>query len=100
MSEFKGTTGPWKIINERDDTYFPSVVFSDTDDTGWGISKIVVNESHDKKMGSIRANAKLISKAPEMLHALEYIINETNFQSHFPTTAIQIKQLIKSATQI
>lgn len=120
MSEFKGTPAPWKIINDKDDTYFPSVVFSDTDDnTVFGVNRrIVINESHDKKMDSIRANALLISKAPEMLDeinesikdllCMQISINEamktdSRWGGMYELLQKQIdrkKELIKSATEI
>lgn len=119
MSEFKGTPAPWKIINDKDDSYFPSVVFSDHDETGFGINRrIVVNESHDKKMDSIRANALLISKAPEMLDEINESIKDllcmqisinkamktdSRWEGMYELLQKQIdrkKELIKSATEI
>ena len=91
MSEFKGTKGKWYINGdgkcrssvESKEFYVKTICTVNT--------LISVEETH--------GNALLISKAPKMLHALEYLINETNFQSHFPTTAIEIKELIKEATE-
>lgn len=73
---FKGTKTRWILINgwskEGKGNFFPSVVLHGADDDGsLGRNRIVINVSHDQKIESIMANAKLISNALEILCKLE-----------------------------
>lgn len=49
---------------------------------------------------SSKANAQLISCAPEMLEMLNELMNNKSFTSHLPTSALKVQQLIKKATTI
>jgi hypothetical protein len=99
MSEFKGSKGEWVIIEDPDSNGFINVktepdyrstplrvtIYGDVVVPGNGVS----NEA--------RANAILISKAPEMLEMLERIV-----QSELTPLQIrkECKNLIKSATEL
>jgi hypothetical protein len=83
MTQFKGTEGKWKMFKEFSKCYS---VESD--------SYIICN-TVTKLYPTDKANALLISKAPELLEMLEDIVNYggvANFD--------KIKQLIKEATEL
>ena len=67
--EFKGTQGEWKIDLEDKPTERVEIRNSNNNcfiDV-WKLGKITEEE--------MKANAKLISKAPEMLEALQFFVN-------------------------
>ena len=68
-TEFKGTQGEWKIDLEYKSTERVQII--DSNNNGfidvWKLGKITKEE--------MQANAKLISKAPEMLEALQFFVN-------------------------
>ncbi len=88
MSEFKGTKGKWKV-----DKY-------EKDSSGRACYRI---HTYIRPMDSqMKANAQLISKAPEMLEMLNHILftvfwNGSNLNLHDKE---KIEQLIKEATTI
>lgn len=85
MSEFKGTKGQW---------FFESglghaTIYDDCD--------IDILDESDNTKEQVKANALLISKAPEMLEMLikcERIISDLEIDTN------DIQELIKSATEI
>lgn len=86
--EFKGTKGKWKIDNDCQNS-----IFITCDQPDWTICNTLSDFDQDK------ANALLISKAPEMLEMLgkcyEYFCNNTSAQSE--ENADSIGQLIREA---
>lgn len=70
----KHTPGPWKVINgwneKGEGRFFPSVVIHEADEL---YNRIIINVSHDQQQQSLMANARLISKAPEMYDLLSMI---------------------------
>jgi len=87
--EFKGTKGKW-YRNTK--SRIVSSVYSENKE-----SLIHISGRNNEEA---KANAQLIAHAPEMLEMLRYIYKETNFQSHFPTTSIKVKDLLTRATTI
>ena len=95
MSEFKGTKGNWKLVN-NDYGYYTSV--RNLDDT----RKVCVSRVNN----AIESNANmiLISKAPEMLEMLQWFVD--NFEGVFheetetDNKVNEAKQLIKQATEL
>lgn len=94
--EFKGTPSPWRLrqgkrkamISGRSWTNLAKVI----------THTITIGESEDyqeKEEG--KANALLISKAPEML---EMLVKLKNHHGLSPNNREEIKQLIKEATEI
>ena len=71
----KHTNGPWKVIGGWDENgkgVFPSVILHGNEARyieSYGRSGITINTSHDQKIESIMANAKLIAAAPDLLSA-------------------------------
>ena len=67
--EFKGIKGEWKIDLEYKSIERVQII--DSNNNGfidvWKLGKITKEE--------MQANAKLISKAPEMLEALQFFVN-------------------------
>jgi len=79
--EFKGTKGPWRVINgwnkNGEGKFFPSVVLFGSDDDGsLGRNRITINVSHNQEVESLMANALLISKSPILLQAIYDSIQE------------------------
>lgn len=98
MSEFKGTKGPWVVgktkrghrkISAQRWAYFCKVyTLTET-----------FTESERKIYDEIsKANAQLISKAPEMLEMLKYLIDDEQLSSE--AMIEEVKQIIKEATTI
>jgi hypothetical protein len=104
MSEFKGTKGKWYVLNHIDDKKWHNI----SSDKGIIVRcfyrdlKPIVTEKESK------ANAKLISCAPEMLEMLQSVLllQKQNYGSGMKThlafigKAKEIEQLIKKATEI
>lgn len=69
LKEFKGTKGEWKIDLEYKSIERVQII--DSNNNGfidvWKLGKITKEE--------MKANAKLISKAPEMLESLQFFVN-------------------------
>lgn len=110
--EFKGTKGPWSLRNEFDEKYDQPIINVDSENgseesfaTIW--SGLCLESELDEKT---KANAQLISKAPEMLHTLKDVFkaldcvekdSEGNCTQTFGKSFVdKIQQLIKSATEI
>lgn len=87
MSEFKGTKGNWSV-------YKPNHIGCENvnigDNTGFDGYVELWHHHYDTKEEA-KANALLISKAPEMLEMLQNITEYSPYE---------IKQLIKQATEI
>jgi hypothetical protein len=101
MNEFKGTKGQWYVNGDK----YATIESRKTDE------KIVVTYPTIATVNStfidieeFRANALLISKAPEMLDMLEkiydYYSDNERITGSLRSFVIEIKQLIKEATQI
>lgn len=87
MNEFKGTKGPWEI------EHFPRELIVTGKD-----GEFVNNIRLVHKPIISKANAQLISKAPEMLDALEEIVSAFD---HGDLKSVEFaRQLIKEATTI
>jgi hypothetical protein len=91
--EFKGTKGKWFIDNEEShimSNYVYCNVISTKNTIG--LADIYGNDEQGK------ANALLISKAPEMLEMLDYL--STRLGTAFEREIQEINQLIKEATEL
>lgn len=89
MSEFKGTKGEWMVYEDA--------VYSE----GSGTDGNIICEapvSWEISMRKWKANAKLISCAPEMLEMLKDVLSGMN-NENFEITGDEIEQLIKKATE-
>ena len=86
MSEFKGTKTEWELLKGT------SLLGVQIGKTIFGISNI--NEV-------TKANALLISKAPEMLEMISELLKELEFHGYrHSTTIYNAQNLIKEATEI
>ena len=86
MTNFKGTKGKWDWCYDKyDDCYQVAA------------GKIVAMTFYDADED--KANALLISKAPEMLEMLEEVVKKLKV-SGFPMLTSKIEQLIKEATEL
>jgi hypothetical protein len=84
MSEFKGTKGKWQVT--------PMVNVSDG-------KKMICATQDNGTQEEMKANALLISKAPEMLEMLIEVKNRLKGNG-FPRLQNEIEQLIKEATEL
>ena len=101
--KFKGTKGKWKIVGE------PFISNDLPEGTGphsgsWNVTSgetTIVNVPAYSFWGltyqEAKANAQLISKAPEVLEMLEKVLNNSDVRSEIYD---QATQLIKEATTI
>ena len=98
--EFKGTKGPWTVCptNEVDSHLDIAIDSKKSDCVCWVYSK------SDYKELNGQANAKLISKAPEMLDMLKcsvLVLKSVHSQTRKTKLMIEwIEKLIKEATEI
>jgi hypothetical protein len=96
--EFKGTKGKW-YLQEYTDAY-TNIIRSDN---GKGFNSLFIAYTPQYPSKEVRYNAKLISKAPEMLEMLVKMINEFDAEhaTHYGfELCYEAKQLIKEATEI
>lgn len=101
MSEFKGTGGTWSVLGEK---YFTIESKVQHERHIVPIVTIATVNSSFRPTEEAKANAKLISKAPEML---EWMIKkyeklnsvELNINSEAYKDYLELKQLIKEATE-
>jgi hypothetical protein len=96
MSEFKGTKGPWYPVE-----YAGRIVIQTLD--YYSHCHDILNMD-DFTENQVNANAKLISKAPEMLEMLKLIV-EAQYEkdgslAKLNSTISSAKNLIKEATEI
>jgi len=87
MSEFKGTRGEWLIENNEERLLITC------NNPNWDIVTTITDLPQDK------ANAKLISCAPELLEFIQSLINESEDIVHSEIKK-QAQQLIKKATEL
>ena len=98
MSEFKGTKAKWSVDYS---TYFEGQGYipikSNIKNRTWIAETKSNHVNKGMKSEEMKANALLISKAPEMLKMLERLSNHFDL---FPDDRDSIKNLIKSATEL
>jgi hypothetical protein len=91
MSEFKGTKGKWVIGINDDQTVL-------TDNGAYRPNAMQITTSTKIEL---KANALLISKAPEMLAMLEDIYSKYERDQHLLNVSpSKIQQLIKEAKEL
>jgi hypothetical protein len=91
MSEFRGTKGKWVIGINDDQTVL-------TDNGAYRPNAMQITTSTKIEL---KANALLISKAPEMLAMLEDIYSKYERDHHLLNVSpSKIQQLIKEATEL
>ncbi|UTG62415.1 hypothetical protein J2O09_05520 [Elizabethkingia anophelis] len=103
MSEFKGTKGHWNLGHNVVKVNEHSMMFLSVYRTIVTNKIVAVVYSENNIEQEVRANAKLISKAPEMLQMLnkcaDYFLNiPNNIQAE--ENAEAILQLIKECTEL
>lgn len=69
MEEFKGTPGPW-VAHDDEESMATSVIMNDFGDILGVVGTYMTSTEEDY------ANAQLIAAAPELLEALQLIIND------------------------
>jgi hypothetical protein len=96
MSEFKGTKEKWELRNDpiEKSNGFKSIDIGYYHCTYYGSGKKFEDDFCDET----KANALLISKAPEMLEMLKRC--DKTFNGKFQKLHMEIKQLIKEATEL
>lgn len=107
-TEFKGTQGKWEVVNDPTVDYIDGIYyegFAVVYDLGRKqIANVPAYEFWGQTFETAKANAKLISKAPEMLGMLMNYINDLKNivpQSDARDNRIyQVEKLIKEATEI
>lgn len=95
MTEFKGTKGKWQYTFHESKDRTHEVRRIDSED---GVAICVIRTNNEQQA---RANAKLISKAPEMLEMLEmWCIDMEERGRAYGDCYTMTKQLIKEATEL
>lgn len=95
--EFKGTKGTWSYRENYDEKYSQPTLIIGNETYSEFITIWTGLERYDEIDIETKANALLISKAPEMLEMLQIILQSEN------TPIVhrkKVKQLIKEATEL
>lgn len=94
--EFKGSKGKWEVNKvfyvQGVDSYIP--IKSSIENRGWIAEAKWEHVNEGMSIEEFEANALLISKAPEMLAMLEWILSGQFIDNS------EIEQLIKEATEL
>ena len=96
--EFKGTKGKW---NYEKGTYLENTIFFSFNNGE--IIKVSNINDNDEATEETKANALLISKAPEMLEKLAEVkdlLEAYPSEAEMNLKAVEIRQLIKEATEL
>ena len=90
--EFKGTKGKWNIERHQHQLWGDYLIIDEND-----YQLAIADNEYIQDYEKTKANALLISKAPEMLELLQSLVS-----SEMTPLAIrkQAKQLIKEATEL
>jgi hypothetical protein len=88
MSAFKGTPGPWTGID--------CVNVAGMDDAGISIG--FINSRDESRMAEAKANARLIAAAPELLEALELVMDRLVDRHETDEAAVHARAAIAKAT--
>ena len=91
--EFKGTKGKW-VISQDVHVWCNNAKVSDCSNS------TQATVYREKEINEMKANAQLISCAPEMLDMLEKCVETLEFSGQIGFTYLEAKQLIKKATEI
>ncbi|MDV3636743.1 hypothetical protein CMU84_16455 [Elizabethkingia anophelis] len=101
MSEFKGTPAPWTGCISGDNASIDIILPNNT--TISVDRQDRYNDEYVIERTEMEANAKLISKAPEILEMLKILIEdieeEGNYSRQTSYDITEAKQLIKEATE-
>ena len=114
MSEFKGTKGPWVVNQEKEGMItsgtqsIASTWSQNVDDLdkrlegeSWLDMRERTKEEREIRVRLIpKANALLISKAPEMLEMLEEMLFVLKREEGYDEMYKEVRDLIKSATEL
>ncbi|WP_072929994.1 hypothetical protein [Nissabacter archeti] len=90
MSEFKGASGPWSFHEE--DGEGGQIVVADNGDVVCVVGSYMTSVEEDF------ANGPLIAAAPELLEALQFIVDSWESNGHLsPTSITGAKRVINKA---
>ena len=96
--EFKGTKGKWSFEYDNSDNS-PTEWYDILSEKGLVLSRNYNNRDFQEE--EMRANALLISKAPEMLEIISELLKELEFHGYrHSTTIYNANELIKEATTL
>lgn len=90
--EFKGTKGTWEVEYVAGEEFMRSSVNNGSIDVWADVNDVSIEEAN--------ANALLISKAPEMLEMLNYLVKKHNEHLITNKDIDEAKQLVKEATEL
>ncbi|MCT4153230.1 hypothetical protein HZP59_18535 [Elizabethkingia anophelis] len=96
MSEFKGTPAPWTGNTSGDNASIDIILPNNT--TISVDRQDRYNDEYVIERTEMEANAKLISKAPEMLEMLEHVLALAKCGNI--VEAYKVEELIKEATEL
>ncbi|WP_407478448.1 hypothetical protein [Elizabethkingia anophelis] len=96
MSEFKGTKGKWHLDGNKDDLF---MVASDINNKANVVCQQPDKDACESSLKNWEANAKLISKAPEMLEMLKRCEVRIEPKDIHISLLNDLRQLIKEATE-
>jgi hypothetical protein len=103
-TDFKHTPGPWKIrfmgSGAIEDGFFVEAKNNNKPELGYGI-EIMMEDAGDHNGYPLEqrlADAKLIAAAPELLEALQNLINKNPMHEGYHQAILKASDVIKKAT--
>ena len=97
--EFRGTRGKWKADTYTSENGRETTIVCNTDyNSNRTDIHVLFSAIDETEKQTNRANALLISKSPEMLEMLKKIYFGNDYKN--PSLHMEIKQLIKEATEL
>lgn len=83
MKEFKGTPGPWKCLREEANKHYIRVSGTKVGER-FAVANVLTptyDDIHEREAKETRANAQLISAAPELLQALQNMVESYQYEA-------------------
>lgn len=77
MTQFKGTPGPWKCLREEVNKHYIRISSTKVGER-FAVANVLIplyDDVHEREAKETRANAQLIAAAPELLEALQMMLD-------------------------
>lgn len=99
MKNFKGTPGPWKCLREEVNKHYIRISSTKVGER-FAVANVLVplyDDVHDREAKETRANARLIGASPELLSAIQHLVEVYDDQTGKQWTTTSKKEAIAEA---